>query len=356
MKNKLILIAIAFITPLLILNFYFPFSDQSNISPPAPQLYNFILGAMDNSKDINYTNISNPDVFGMNTWHRYSGHDTINGRSYPHGWTPNDSLFADNSRYPQEIKDKLKDISDHNMKALMVRPKIEWLAYGQRSDYQCETVPMSDNFWFYSFKSNQSGHVHTGENWPDTSYGNNTMVKRCLTGTGGEDHPPGYVVDRLKANNEQAKTFNAGGFNPGNDNRWKWYVKPRIRIDSMFARTNPETPVCSLKIIKSDGTLLREVIIKARYFLKLINNVLQYDGSYIEEYSFPIDNELEIDGAWGPNRGGWTARGDIDSDPSLSDTGFCHADIQVYWYGNCNMWIDYVRVDNDVADGLLNSY
>ncbi|MCE1165619.1 MAG: T9SS type A sorting domain-containing protein, partial [Bacteroidetes bacterium] len=31
-------------------------------------------------------------------------------------------------------------------------------------------------------------------------------------------------------------------------------------------------------------------------------------------------------------------------------------DIQVYWYGNCDMWIDYVRVDNDVADQLFKGY
>jgi hypothetical protein len=30
-------------------------------------------------------------------------------------------------------------------------------------------------------------------------------------------------------------------------------------------------------------------------------------------------------------------------------------DFRVYWYGKCDMWIDYVRVDNEIADRLFNN-
>ncbi|MFI5145488.1 MAG: hypothetical protein ACHQJ4_07810, partial [Ignavibacteria bacterium] len=38
------------------------------------------------------------------------------------------------------------------------------------------------------------------------------------------------------------------------------------------------------------------------------------------------------------------------------DTGFYMSkmDIQVYWYGNCDMYLDYVRVDNEVANNLFS--
>ena len=55
--------------------------------------------------------------------------------------------------------------------------------------------------------------------------------------------------------------------------------------------------------------------------------------------------DLEIQSAWG-DAGAWDSRGHGTCDNK--------ADIQVYWYGNCDMWIDYIRVDNDVAHNLLS--
>ena len=250
MKNKFILIAIAILTPVLIFNFYYPASE--NQIPPSPQQNNFILGAMNNRLDVNYTNIANPDVFGMNLWHQYSGHDTMDGRSYPHGWTLNDSLFAVKSSYEQGITDKINENASNNMKTLMERPKVMWLAYGQRSDYQCENDVADSNLWFYAFNSDNPQHNYVGSDWVDnTSYGNNAKVKKCLTEESGGDNTPGWVVDRLMANNEQANVSPTGvsGFNPRDDSQWRWYIKPKIRIDSTVAHSSSNPLVCNIKVI-----------------------------------------------------------------------------------------------------------
>ncbi|MBK8552235.1 MAG: hypothetical protein IPL53_14700 [Ignavibacteria bacterium] len=38
----------------------------------------------------------------------------------------------------------------------------------------------------------------------------------------------------------------------------------------------------------------------------------------------------------------------------LWDTS-CAVDFKVYWYGQCDMWIDYVRVDNEIAHDLFSN-
>jgi hypothetical protein len=129
------LTALLIITVIVIIGFIFPAGIEKTIHPP-PGNNDFILGAMDNSYDPNYGNISNPDVFGMNLWHKYTGfsHDPVIDRYYPMGWTDNDSLFSEYSRYENEVKPIIESNDNHNMWTLMQRPKIEWLCFGQRSD------------------------------------------------------------------------------------------------------------------------------------------------------------------------------------------------------------------------------
>lgn len=156
----------------------------------------FILGAMENYTDVNYSYTSDPDFFGMNLWSRYNTTQNTSGREKPLGWFPGDSLLADANSYASLIESRLSDNHTEGMRTMMARPKIEWLCYGQRSDYQCEEIPDSDRHWFYSFQSPN----HTGSDVTDGTYGGGASVRYCEEGTDS----PGLVVNKLKANNEQA--------------------------------------------------------------------------------------------------------------------------------------------------------
>ena len=306
----------------------------------------FLLGAMNNQTDWNHDYISKPEYFGMNTWHMYIGneYDSVMGRLVPTGWDYYqghlDSLNADISVYRSVVCDTyLKKNAEHNMISLMQRPKIEWLCYGQRSDYQCEVKDSINPYmWFYSFQDN------VGESISDNSqYGDGQCVLYCSQTFMSAD----TVLKMLRCNNQQTKDEVGWKY----DKESTWFVKPSIRIDSAFANnpSNFSKLVCRVYVKDSDSNTIKEADIKVRNFKKDIYSV--YRGNYLEEFYFltPSWNDTsrlnDIQGAWG-NAGAWSSRGNGTNDNK--------ADIQVYWYGNCDMWIDYVRVDNDVADGLMN--
>jgi hypothetical protein len=91
-----------------------------------------------------------------------------------------------------------------------MRPKIAWLAFGQSSVYQAETISPTNDYWFYSF--NQS----IGASVPDWQFNNGGMVLHC---SDAESGPAGYVLKRLKANTEQCRR--AVGNPPDNVNHWE---------------------------------------------------------------------------------------------------------------------------------------
>jgi hypothetical protein len=325
---------------LAILTIAFVFRENTKqTNPPQPNdLDSFIVGAFNSGLDISKWNVS--DVLGFNLWHVYNESDTAGGKSYPNGWwrigAPGDSLFAPIGNYAVDVKKILDSAGGHNMKALMMRPKVEYLCYGQRSDYQCEPVTGGD-LWFYSFNDHETGLQTT-----DSGQG----VIHCRYGVDN----PNFVVKRLKANAEQchrSDAFDSYRY----DSDCDWLIKPRIRIDSAFVnnQANWNVLVCRVDVRNQGDTLIKSFDIKVRNFKEHPNSV--YKGNYLEEYYFVTQGWSDTStqnrtGDWG-NGWAFTARG---SGPD----GDNHADIQVYWYGNCDMWIDYVRVDNDIADQLFN--
>ena len=303
---------------------------------PGNQNEIFLIGALDCGIDLDFQNL---DEVGFNAWHAYS-----NGN---YGWQgagiESDTLYADSGAYIHKVQNKLADIQSHGMKSIIMRPKIAMLCYGQRSDYQCESIPLNDDLWFYSFQSPN----HVGVDINDTWQGQTQVVRYCQRDIQTTDGGAGWVVSRLKSNAEQCATFadNSGIIDPSIKN---WIVKPRVRIDSAFAHNYPNSLVCKIKVLGQIGdTVLKEIDIKAGDFINPINN--QYNGQYLEEYNFTGNSNLNIDSSWGIEAGR-SARGN-----STVDTMYNNVDIKVYWYGNCDMWIDYVRVDNMVAHNLLSN-
>ena len=159
MKRKIILFALvilAFIYGFIIVN---PSSTEKIYTPIPTDTTSFMLGAMHNHADYNHTYID--DTFKMNLWHLYTGNqDTVSYK--PMGWAASDSLFSDYSNYHSDIEVFLRKFAGQEnpsvyMKMLMMRPKIEYLCYGQRSEYQCEPVASGDYYWFYAFQQHLTG-------------------------------------------------------------------------------------------------------------------------------------------------------------------------------------------------------
>lgn len=319
-------------------------SEKNNL-PPVTSVNggwdNFYIGAMDMQYESDHSRF---DSLGLSIWHRYinSVYSHTLKRYVPTGWTISDSLLADpvTSSYINDVTDKLDEIynnssSNNRRKVLLTRPKITWLCYGQSSIYQCEPVPLNDKLWFYSFNNNEV----TSQSAIDSG----AAVIKCDT----DLHSAGFVAKRLKANAEQCQKYHNTAEWEG-DAGTRWFIKPRIKIDPSFANdpANVNTNVCRIIVIGQSGTdTLKDINIKASNFL----NEGRYNGQYLEEYfNLPFTDSLSIMGAWGDGSlNAFNARGTNNNENAVK------ADIQVYWYGNCDMWIDYVKVENEIAHRLL---
>ena len=346
MKNKLYIIAFVLLTPILVLNFYIPQEETKPTSPPLPYTDKFLIGCMHSynpyGTDPNNTYYNET---GFNTTHKYIQDDVLGNypgdpdRHTPIGFT-GEHLF--DAVPVTDIRNALDDMyNNHNQtRFIWQRPKIEWLAFGQSSIYQAEKkLPGTDPYWFYTFNN------FTGEVKPDIQFneGRDALyVSELVSGPGTK-----IVLERLMANSEQCRKMTSGGNEWCGDSECDWYVKPRIRIPQSFViPANYETPVCRILVYEQDGfTIKKQTTIKAKYFLDQNGS---YNGHYIEEYNFFGETDLKFHGDLGDS---WiyNARGVSDSDHPLAT----HADFKIEWSGNCEMWIDYIKVENDVADRLL---
>ncbi|MCX6165923.1 MAG: hypothetical protein NTU73_13845, partial [Ignavibacteriae bacterium] len=168
---------------------------------------------------------------GLNLWQVSS---SINS-----GWTgagvENDFRDSSYSSYGDNVKQKItSNMSDGNLKTIMDRPKINHLGLGKRSDYQCEDTCINTNYWFYYFREHDA---NVSRNMLDNSqFGSNSTYVRYSSINEGKTF--GYVVKGLIANREQISFPCSQSF--------KWYIMPRIRIDSAFANNigNFNKPVC----------------------------------------------------------------------------------------------------------------
>lgn len=355
MKKKILFLIFFAVASVSILNFYSPPSETTNSAiPPPVSSDKFLLGIIHSYSLVDF------DTLGaFNTTHYYIG--TAEKGPWPkdpNRHTPfgqiidNDYLYNDVNT--SGIQTRLAEIYGQNYcKVLWMRPKIEWLAYGQRSIYKCNKDHIDTDYWFYAFNNHNAGLY--GQDYQEA---NGDWVWCCLKFSGMSW--PDWAVRRLKCNTEQCMRIE--GEPPDVINHWAgdsecdWYVKPRIRADVNFI-TNPnnaDAEICKVYIIKDDGTnKITPVSIKAKHFQRNYLPENLYDGRYLEEFYFTENQDpyaISFHGDLGSNWG-FTARGN-----ALTDDWCNRADIKVWWSNNCTMWIDYVKVENDVADRLFKDY
>jgi len=250
--------------------------------------------------------------------------------------------------YKDNITNAIKYDHPSESKKLFERAKIIRGAYGQRSTYNAEHPPGWENSFPKYYYSN--GDEATGEEYTENWMNETVSGRRCSVGI----HTPGkYIVYKLYENCEQIN-FLTDSLNPdkhdvkyfASDNkerRWKWYIKPRMRIPLSVAndpqRQNDE--VVSLEIYNfSDDEPSLVIPIYVKNFKKTTQN---YDGRYIELY-YEDNDYLNISVHGSHLRKGFEDSFDINSSK---------VDYRVKWSGNVDVWLDYVRVDDEWAHYLF---
>ncbi len=304
----------------------------------------FQIGIINGAQYYGYTYIH--DSLNFNVWHRYT---QPTGLGWD-GWNGIDRYDNDTSDY-KSIVTNIIDANNnrYNMRTYMNRPIIDYIVAGQRIDYQCESVPTSDPYWFWAYNNSFSNGNTIYDTNDYSRYGVGERVKCCRR----DEQNPGsnacWIDSGLKANRElsfvQTVYYMA-------DSAWDWYVMPRIRIDSVYANTpggihDTET-VCRIKIIGWRGDEVKNFILKVINFKDKTSGI--YNGNYLEIFNFTLGQDSlflskdQITQYFLPDNNGSPF---IWPDPS------CLVDIKIYWSGKCDTWFDRVRVENLPAHQYL---
>jgi len=223
--------------------------------------------------------------------------------------------------------------------------KIDRPCFGQRSTYQVE-----DNSIMIAQRPGY-GYVisETGQNENDS----NARVKSCFI---GRDEPNKYIAKQLYENNEQTNVITRmdNGFTYYSDRKrpgdnFRWYVKPRMRIDSAFANNpnNANKKVVRIEVYNYSEKLLEPTVdITVSDFYDLTGH---YNGNYIEMYNFygnPQPYKLSV-------LGESIADSTIDTSAYYTPRELSRVDYRVYWYGEVDVRLDYVRLDDEWAHFLF---
>ena len=300
----------------------------------------FIIGAFNNAKDINY---EYQERLSFNTWHEYTG---------PYGgWQNdgNDHFDKDVSSYTNTVQKVIAQNSKRRMRTIMNRPITEYLISGQRIDYQCESIPAdfkASDYWFYAYNNSVSksgGTDYSITDIRDEEYGAESTVKYCDRKGSFNDNAI-LINSGMRANREFTYMQTNAWMK---DNAYKWYVMPRIRIDKEFASDarNDTVTVCRVVLHGWNGQAFKEITLRVMNFKE--NGT--YDGGYKEVYNFSgqqVRAEIstgEVD-SYLVHPGGQTFYWEGEKNET---------DIKVYWTGKCSAWFDRVRVENQPAHEYL---
>ncbi|MCE1166411.1 MAG: hypothetical protein LWX07_13515 [Bacteroidetes bacterium] len=206
---------------------------------------------------------------------------------------------------------------------------LKTLCQAQRSTYETE-----DNT-IYGFRNDVS--PSTGSKYGPDMYG----AKGVWAEYGV--NAPGYLVSGLIVNTEQVdNAVNSGAGHKGDS---IWHIKPRMRIDSADARVLFDSVIARIEIYNYAGDTCKTVPIYGRSFF---TQSCMYKGDYIEIYYFGIENSLFVSGSSLYSNKDMK----IPHGPRGPD-GKCRVDYRILWTGKCNLWVDYIRLDDGIANRLF---
>lgn len=256
-------------------------------------------------------------------------------------------FFEDTSAYAYYIRGVIKQWYDSAQinSLILEREKILRAAFGQRSTYQAEYVgSWVGKFPAYGFDTSDFKYNHDViDNWMDDT----VISKYCQVGI----DTAGFMVKGLVDNCEQTNdisivTDNSSGRRLYSDIKQlnyanRWYIKPRMRIDSIYAKANPDTAVVMVYVKNFNGDFIDSTLLKCKNFIIYDeNNIKHYNGRYIENYyNLPTDFSLSV-------MAYKLAEG-------FDEIYNSKVDYQIKWLGKVDVWLDYVRVDDSWAHSLF---
>ena len=236
-------------------------------------------------------------------------------------------------------------IKNHNEELLSIKSEPEktlfkFLTLAERIDFKCAEITdknKNDNLCGFN---NSINNKETGiyDITDETIFGKNKTVKFCHRDNATFNFKSTTILSGIcNLNDNTQKLFSNYDFD--------WYIIPRIRIDTIFANDihNLNIPVCCVIATNSAGDTILKTDIKLLNFKDNLNE--KYKGEYLEKYFFrPGDDNLMIVPDMMTNKMSgekiWKENLDIKN-------------ISIVWYGFCDMWIDYIRVENEPARELL---
>lgn len=343
-----------YISALLITLYLVFFSLSETISQNSNMKDRFYLGPMnfyflENLRTHNhlewYSRLS------YNAMQNYCGHFDFLPSDWNSSSQRDGGFFEDASSYAEYIRGVIKQWHDSAKENSLIleREKIMRAAYGQRSTYQAEGVgTWAGKFpaYGYAYSDYDAGHDIT-ENW----MGEIVTSKLCRAGIDS----PGFMVKGLVDNCEQTNNTDTTNSNSSglqerlfsdikqSNYNHRWYIKPKMRIDSLYAKANPDTAVVMVYVTNFKGDFIDSALITCFNFLVLdqIGNKF-YNGCYIENYyNLPHDTTLSV-----------SSRVLANGKNNLPDTE-SKVDYQIKWLGKVDVWLDYVRVDDSWAHYLF---
>ena len=218
------------------------------------------------------------------------------------------------------------------MFSVTTQQKADYLYNSYQSTFQCEPVPESSiiaDGVSQGYETHNTGEVMEDEHCSQVMFCN----------VNNPDHPAGYVVKDLKPNeglfNKIITDLKMGlGYN--------WYILPKIKIPKDI---DYNTNVCRIEIVNQRNEIIKTFELKAMNFR---DAGCTYSGDYINEYNInsngyqPLMINMEMSKQINP-----------EYNKKTNEKSKCNFDIRIYWYKECTMWIDYVKVENDIAYNLI---
>ncbi len=315
-----------FTTLLLFVLFAFLFLSKADIYS---QQEKFILGFSGT-----YPKFHSPAGYAdMNLYVDWAGYRDLNLNVWQ-GWGMGDGQT-----------DVLAYLDSSNLDSYFQPDSIMWMAMGRISIHQAE-----DNS---SIPFRYDNHHNRGSNFTETWQGE-SVTGRKYTVIPQEAGTLVPVLSGVKENAEYSYSGVPGdpvyqydfwrdsviGRNPVNN---FLHIKPRMRISTTDAFANPPKRVARIYVLNHDSDTVRYFDIDTRDFRH--DDEFTYDGRYLEDYFERPDIVVRLDSL---NIGReahsieWTYKYE------------CKVDFQVHWYGEVDLWIDYMKVMDEPAHNLFH--
>lgn len=242
----------------------------------------------------------------------------------------------------------LDSLYSHNISGYFQPDTLMQFALGKVIIHHAENNTIDSFKYKYHHLGKDTTETFMGETVTSRYYDVNTVPVN-------ERGIPDTVLTGLKENAMQS--FSGLVLDPKKQWRWEsngyqvdniWYIKPRMRIDSIDA-FGPVKNVVKIIIRSFNGDSIYGVSLTTQDFRN--NNINSYNGRYLEDYF--INNLISVPGnitSNGINKGYPTG---LDHREKIIYFDSCKVDFEIHWYKDVSVWIDYVKIMDEPAYHLF---